>query len=246
MTVEELTLPDDPGPERRELQPMVAAYASMIELGVLTTKRSLSTHVGPSQLGWVCDRRLSYALHGTPAVNLSDPMKLLAGTGAHLALADIFTGLDQGAGRFLVEIPTSYRDCRGSADFYDVWTHQLIDWKTCSKSSLASYIKNGPPEQYRVQIQLYTASLQAAGYQVDEAAVFFLPLDGPLSHAWAWTTTPDRAVADAAIERRNRLREVDPADADATPDRSCGHCSWYSPRATDLRFGCPGKKGTPS
>ena len=134
MTVEELTLPADPGPEKRELQPIVATYASMIELGVITTSRSLSMHVGPSQLGWVCDRRLAYALHGTPAVNIGDPMKLLAGTGVHLFLADIFAALDRKSGRFLVEVPVEYRGCRGTADFYDVWAHTLIDWKTTSKS----------------------------------------------------------------------------------------------------------------
>jgi hypothetical protein len=245
MTVEDLTLPDDPGPAKREPQPIVAAYASMIELGVLTTKRSLSSHVGPSQLGWVCDRRLAYKLHNTPAINIGDPMKLLAGIGVHLALADIFAALDKGSGRFLVEQPVAYRDCRGTADLYDVWNHTLIDWKTCSKSSLAGYIKNGPPEPNRIQIQLYAAGFQELGYRVDEAALFYLPLDGPLSHAWAWTTAPDRAIADAAIERGQALLDVNPYAAVATPGRECGYCDQYNPRATDLRLGCPGKKGMP-
>jgi hypothetical protein len=240
------TLPVDTGVReeipRQPQSPLVAAYASMIQLGLINTPRNLQRSIGPSQIGHPCDRHLVYLIDGTPIVNYSDPMKLLAGVGIHGCLAEIFRRLDGGHGRFLVEEYVSYRDIAGSCDLFDMWLHTVIDWKTCSKARLAKYIKDGPPDQYRVQIQMYAAGLQRAGHQVDRCALIFLPHDGALSQAWAWETAPDQSIADAAVDRLDSLKS-DPPATPATPGRYCAYCDHYNPRATDLQLGCPGPKG---
>lgn len=239
------TLPVDPGVADRpprELQPTVATYVSLIELGLITSARSLQRSLGPSQVGHPCDRRLVYLLDGTAPTNFGDPMKLLIGIGVHDALAEVFRRVDGGSGRFLVEEYASYRGCAGNFDLLDQFNHCLVDWKTTTKTRLAKYIKDGPPDQYQVQVQIYAAGLQTAGYQVDQIAVVFLPHDGALTQAWAWLATPDRSVADAAIDRVQALQGRDPREVVATPDRHCTYCDHYNPRTTDLSIACPGPK----
>jgi hypothetical protein len=239
-------VPVDPGTVKdppREPQPLVAAYTSLIELGLGSSMRNLQRAIGPSQIGHPCDRHLVYLLDGTPTVNFSDPMKLLAGIGIHGALAEVFRRLDSGHGRFLVEEYVNYRGCEGTCDLLDQYLHVLVDWKTTSKARMAKYIKDGPPDQYRVQVQVYAAGLRSVGFQVDQIALIFLPHDGALAQTWAWTTEPDQSIADAAIERLAALRTREPPTTPASPDRYCGYCDHYNPRAADLQLGCPGPKG---
>lgn len=214
--------------------------ASLIELGIITNGRSLQTAVGASEVGYPCARRLAYRLAGVPAVNHGDPMRLLVGTGVHAALEALFDRLDHGAGRFLTEVATVYRDVPGRADLYDVYLRTLLDWKTCSKDRLAKYRADGPPINYRVQLQIYAAGLLDAGVEVQRVGVAFLPYDGALSSLWVWETTPDRREADAAIDRLESLRDADPAEVAPTPDRLCAYCAHYNPRTTDLGRSCPG------
>jgi hypothetical protein len=238
-------VPDDPGNASqppREQQPLVAAYTSLIELGLGTSGRNIQTEIGPSQIGHPCDRHLAYLLDGVPTVNYSDPMKLITGIGVHSVLADVFRRIDLGHGRFLVESYVNYRGCEGTCDLLDQFLHVLVDWKTTSKARLAKYVKDGPPVQYRVQVQVYAAGLRSAGYQVDQIALVFLPHDGALAQTWAWMTEPDQSIADAAIDRLDALRNL-PGTPTATPDRYCGYCDHYNPRATNLQLGCPGPKG---
>lgn len=236
-------IPGDPGAETTPQSNLTAVAVSNIELGVLTSKRSLQSVIGASEVGHPCDRRLAYRANDTPAVNLGDPMRLLVGTGMHREVEDIIRRLDQGAGRFLTEVTVVYRGIPGQADMYDAYLGALYDWKTTGKARLAIYRKNGIPPAYRVQVQIYAAGLAERGYHVRDLAVCFLPYDGALSQAWSWETKPDKGIADAAIDRLRVVERLEPAAADATPDRLCPYCPYYNPRATDLNLGCPATRG---
>lgn len=227
-------------PERPPQSPLGMVVASNIELGVITSNRSVQTTIGASEVGYPCARRLAYRLTGAPAVNLGDPMRLLVGTGVHFALEDIHHRLDRGAQRFQTEVPLVYRDIPGQADLLDTYLHALLDWKTCSKERLAKYQKDGPPINYRVQTQIYAAGLQEAGYDVQQVGIVFLPYDGALSSLWVAEAAPDRTEADSAIDRLESLRGKPPAEVAATPDRLCAYCAHYNPRSTDLNRACPG------
>lgn len=236
-------VPTEPARERTERAPASAlemVLGSHIELGTITSDRSLQTAIGASEVGYPCPRRLAYALSGAPVVNHGDPMRLLVGTGVHLVLEEIHHRLDRGAGRFRTELATVYRNVPGKADLLDTYLHLLLDWKTCSKERLAKYAKDGAPINHRVQIQIYAAGLRAAGYDIERVGVVFLPYDGALSQIHVWEASPDPTEADAAIDRLEGLRGKDPADVPAVPDRLCAYCAHYNPRSTDLNRACPG------
>lgn len=167
-------------------------------------------------------------------------MRLLVGSGVHYALEKLHRRLDHGAGRFLTEVPVTYRGIPGSADLYDSFLKVLLDWKTTGKDRLAKYRADGPPINYRVQVQIYSAGLIDAGFDVQTVALAFLPYDGSLRQLYIWETTPDRTEADAAIDRLEGLRGKDPADVPPVPDRLCAYCAHYNPRSTDLNRSCPG------
>lgn len=236
------TLPSPPSgpiidPEAYALE---TAVRSLILLGAATSPRSLQQSIGSSEIGHVCDRRIAYRLAGTPASNLTDPLRSLVGVGWHAAMADMFTRLDGGSGRFLVEHHVKYRDVPGTIDLFDRALHTLFDWKSTLKSKLTAIRHNGPPTPYVVQTQTYGAGLEAQGEDVRHVALVFVPVDADLDGLYVWRTRYDRAVADAAIDRVDKLRGRLPSTVPQTPDEMCGWCDQFRPGATDLNTACPG------
>lgn len=237
-------IPSDPGADVNPQSTLTAIAVSNIELGVRTTERSLQTTIGASEVGHPCERRLVYKINGVAPVNFGDPMRLLVGLGVHQVIESIFDRLDRGTGRFLTEVPVTYRDTPGQVDLIDGYLHVVYDWKTSSRARIAAYRKNGIPPAYRTQVQVYAAGLTEQGYDVRDLAVTLLPHDGALSQAWSWETKPDRGIADAAIDRLLALHDCqEPAAATPTPDRLCPYCPFYNPRAIDVNLGCPATKG---
>lgn len=237
-----------PEPERPPVSAVAQQLASMIQLGATHSPRSRQTVVGASEVGQLCDRRLTYKLGGTEPVNWSDdPLRPLIGTGVHLALDDVFARLDDGAGRYLMRHRIMYRDVPGEIDLYDRWLRLLVDWKTSTKAKIARYAKGEVTAEYLVQAQIYAAGLIEQGKPVDAIAICYVPLDGALRDMWATELTPDRAMADAAIDRLEVLRGLAPVNATPTPTHTCGWCPQYQPTATDLALACPGStRGTVS
>lgn len=215
-----------------------AALASQIEHGLATAPRSRQREIGASEIGFACGRRLSYRLHGTAKTNFTDPLRLMVGLGVHGALAEIYAANP----RYLVEYPIAFRGIRGTLDLYDRATATVIDWKTTSKSRLASYAKQGPPLHYITQINIYAAALMEQGFLVSRVALAFLPIDGTLSGIWVHLAEPDKRIALGAAERVLALASVEPSNVLAQPDRYCGWCDYYLPTSTDLSIGCPGTK----
>jgi hypothetical protein len=223
-----------------EEDPFTQALVSLIELGMVTSPRSVQHGIGMSQIGHACDRRIAYQVSDTPKTNFGDPLKLLVGIGVHLALKEVFARLDGGSHRFLVEESVAYRDIPGSFDLFDRWTKTVIDWKTTTKARLSQYRKEGPPRSYLVQAQGYAAALRIRGEDVRQIAIVFLPVDGALSAIWAYRAGVDPSIADDAIDHVEALRAKDPALTPSTPDRLCPWCDHYQPGSTNLEIGCPG------
>lgn len=211
-----------------------------------TSDRSVQAHLGPSEIGAACPRRLAYRIAGTPVVNLADPLKAMFGTGLHGVIAAGLLRMDQGVGRYLVEHAVTYRGVSGSVDLFDRYTGRVTDWKTTTKSSIKRYRRDALPANYVVQAHIYAQGLLAAGEQVDTVALTFIPRDGELRDVWTWTTTPKKEIADQAIDRYLELTEAvkrdGPAGVQATPTTLCTYCPNYRPNATDLTVACPGGK----
>lgn len=224
---------------------------NLVSLGAFTTDRSTQVSLGSSEAGHPCDRRLSYKLRlaeptdrlgrRTAATNFRDPLRALVGSGVHSALADIFERLDGGSGRFLVESKVDYRGIPGTADLFDRWSGTVIDWKTTLKSRVSRVRSEGPRPQYVTQVQLYAAALAARGEAVRSVALAFIPVDGELAGMYVWRSPFDVRIADAAVDRLDRLRGTAPERVKARPDELCPWCSHYLKGSTDLSVGCPGK-----
>lgn len=209
-----------------------------------TSVRSVQAALGPSEIGQACARRLAYRTTGTPIVNLPDPTKAMFGTGMHGVIAEGLTRLD-GMNRYLIEHNVSYRGISGNVDLLDRYRHWMIDWKTTAKNRITQYRRDGVPSNYVVQCHIYAQGLIAQGEQVDVIALTFIPRDGVLTDIWTWSTVPDAAKADKAIDRyldiRQRAVTDGPGSIPATPGNLCGYCPNYRPNAPDLRVACPGR-----
>jgi hypothetical protein len=231
-----------PGPTvDPEAYALECVLRSLISLGAVTSPRSRQTAIGTSEIGHVCDRRIAYRLAGTPRSNLTDPLRALVGVGWHAAMAEVFGRLDGGLGRFLVEYPVSYRGIPGTLDLYDRASRTVIDWKTTLRSRVVATRHGGPPTPYVVQVQTYGAALESMGETPSHVALAYVPTDAELSGLWVWRTPYDRAVADAAIERLDRLRGRLPGATAPTPSETCGWCDNFRPHSTNLDLACPGQ-----
>lgn len=224
-------------PESYALQ---RSLISLIQLGAATSHRSLQPVIGMSEIGRICERQIAYTLNGTEKSNLTDPLRALIGTGWHLAMEAMFKRLDGGSGRFLVERNVRFRGIPGTLDLYDRLEHTLIDWKTVLRSKLANIRYNGPQSAHVIQLQGYAATLAAAGEDVRWCALAFIPVDGELDDLYVWRTPYDASVADAAVNRVNKLLDRPASTVDPTYSDLCPWCDFYQPDSTDIEAGCPG------
>lgn len=218
----------------------------LIWTGQSTDPRSLQTEPGMSEIGGDCPRRLAYKIAKVPRSNFThDPMASIVGRGIHLVMAESFRRLDAGSNRWMIEYPLVYEGIKGSADAYDRRRKLLIDWKSTAKSKLRNVRREGPPQQYIVQAQLYAAALKAMGEDVQRMALVYLARDGGLDELFVWTTTPDQDVVDTWVEHLARIKSDlslhdDPADVAHKPSRLCGWCDHHQPTSTDISRACPG------
>jgi hypothetical protein len=217
--------------------------ADVIWTSAMTEPRSLQPHLGPSEVGIECERRLAYKVRETDPVNFTDPLRAMTGTGLHEVLAGYFRRLDGGSGRYLIEHRVTYRDISGSVDLYDRRRRIVIDWKTPLRAKVRKVPTDGPSHQYVVQAHIYGAALRAAGEDVERVGLVYLPPDSTLDQMQVWTRPLDMAVADEAIDRIVRIGTDGrpPAEVPATASRLCGWCPYYRPTSTDLNVACTGQ-----
>lgn len=219
--------------------------------------RSHQINIGPSELSSPCDRQVGYRLAGIPAVNMgADPWAAIVGTAIHSWLEEALK--DWISWKQLTTWSTE-RSVRlseyvtGRCDWYR--NGVVIDFKTGGKDRMREVKKDGPPENYKIQTQLYGLGYEQAGLPVTHVALIFLPRSGLLKDIFVWVEEYDRLRAQATLDRvpqiGRRLIELDVLnrpnawnEVPATASRYCGYCSWYqshrdSDRADDR--GCPGR-----
>lgn len=224
--------------------------AGFLALGLATDPRSLQASIGSSEVGWLCERRTGYKVNQVPPSNVAADkgrLRRAIGTGVHLVFANVFARLDMGSGQFLVEKPVIYKGIPGTADLVFRLGEVVIDWKTAKKAKIARVRKEGVPRHYQVQAQLYAAALIEMGEVIRHVAVVYVPIDcdndEDLEQIYVWMTPVNQTVADDAVARVERLRNVSPAEVPARPDRMCTYCAHYLPGSTNLNVGCPGPEG---
>lgn len=242
MNAIELESPDAPQPKPTdpESYALERSLISLIQLGAATSHRSQQHVIGISEIGRICERQIAYKLNDTEPSNLTDPLRALVGTGWHLAMKEMFTRLDAGSGRFLVEHDVRFRGIPGTYDLYDRMTRTLIDWKTVLLAKLKSIRYNGPQSAHVVQLQTYAATLIIAGEKPIAAALAYVPVDGVLDELHVWRTGLDPSVADKAVDRVNAIDGRLPSTVNATYTDLCSWCDYYQPESTDIDAACPG------
>lgn len=223
---------------------MTAGQAILDVVRAHETARDRKRGIGPSEIGHPCDRRLAYRLAGHDETNRPDRWMANVGTATHEWLSVVLheRNLTEHADdwRWLLDVPVALPGgITGSLDCHDTRTATTIDFKVTGTAALKKYRAGGPGPQYRAQVHLYGLGLRLRGIDVDHVGVLFLPRSGRLSESHFWTEPFDAGVAVDALERVERLRLVDPADA-APTDAMCAWCPFHSPMSTDIAQGCPG------
>ncbi|MGH3380380.1 MAG: hypothetical protein ACRDP6_37160 [Actinoallomurus sp.] len=216
--------------------------------------RSRQSHIGPSEIGAPCDRKIAYKILDWDKANTDgDPLASILGTGFHAWAEAAFSRPELG-GRFIVEqrlkiMPPLIPG--GSCDIYDTLHDRVIDWKVVGDSMIRKYKAEGPKREYRVQGHTYGLGWELLGYTPKEVALAILPRTGYLSGMWMWREPYNRQIALDAIARVYGIRDLiialDPERTPALwslipadPGWGCKFCSWFKPRSTDLGEGCPG------
>lgn len=221
--------------------------------------RSLQRHLGPSEIGHLCDRQVAGKLAGLPRTNhVQDPWPSIVGTATHAWLADAFSFENERLGRirWVPEARVTPIDGHpGTADLYDADEQSVDDHKVLGPTSMAKIRSAaGPSMHYVVQLLLYARGYRRLGLPVRRVAILAYPrtlstLDG--LYVWERPYTPAddellddvigqlavrKAWAAALLTGTACLTDV-PAD---TAD-DCHFCPYFRPQsARDGGTGCPG------
>lgn len=224
--------------------------------------RSAQVHMGPSEIGSPCDRRIAMTLMGIPPVNYTgDGLAAWVGTQSHRGMAEIYEHANGNSGRFAVETRLNFPSKlvpKGTADLLDRKLRVIIDWKWMGYWSLKKLIESGPSETYQVQAHVYAYGATVRGEKVDRVAIVGMPRQGnSLDEMFVWSAPYDKAIAEAALKRVEDIgkrvegwatlgRDVEEAKRDVIASfpidsGSCKYCPHYLPKSTDLGRACSGK-----
>lgn len=226
--------------------------AGLITNRIANDPRELQTALGPSEIGDPCARRIGHKLLRSRARTMPPNLKARFG---HTMHADLAAMLDadnvhvaphlDGQERWLVETRVDVAvGISGTVDVYDRITATVVDWKTCGRTMLAKYRREGPGDAYTIQAHLYGLGLTRVGHPVDTVMIIFLPRQGDLAEAYVWHEPFDPDLAEAALQRYHGIVALTGALGDAavealpTAPAWCTHCPFYDDPAGS--GSCPG------
>lgn len=245
--------PKAPRRKRQQLEGRAAELASWFKEAFFVHEssrpRSVQQHVGPSEAGAECERRLAYKLSGHEKVNYSrKPWAAFVGTMMHAGCERIIETLQGSTQRFLVEQRVEFGSAvmpGGTLDLFDRLHGRVLDWKNPGKSSLSKMHLDGPGRQYRTQLHLYGYGAKRLGEDVQEVALVGLPREsGNLDEIYAFVEDYDEQIALDAIARIERIASdlwrMEAPDFPKTTSFLCQWCDFYLPGATDETRGCRG------
>jgi hypothetical protein len=218
--------------------------------------RSAQPHVGPSEVGTPCDRRLAMSLMRIPPVHAGgEGWPAFIGTCVHAGLADMFLWSGGGSNRYLVEVPllfSSEHMPRGTGDLIDRTLHLMIDHKVLGRWSLNNLKANGPSDQYRVQLHLYAHAARSAGESIKHVVLVAWPREGRnLDDMYVWTEEFNPGIVKDAFQRLDMITgQIALAKGeDETPletakrfdtQDDCRFCPFRVKGDTEFIRGCPG------
>lgn len=198
--------------------------------------RSLQKHIGPSQAGTTCARKLAYALNAETKPREEDnPLPSMIGTAMHETQEEVFLlqnallAKQEEEEKELKELMDILREKRdafgelrwltetkvlepipGTCDLYDIKNGAVIDHKFLGPTTHPANVKH-LHEDYRIQVHLYGAGMKALGYDVRYVCVFMVPRGGRLKDSELFMEPFDPEIAAKAFERVQQIQTV--ADA---------------------------------
>ena len=220
-----------------------------------TSPRSLQGELGASDLSNPCDRYIAYKLMGVPGHNNADPWPAIVGTGIHMWLEQAIDRV--GPTNWLTEQELPIGDqILSHGDLFLINEGWVVDHKSAGKDRMTEVTKNGPPQKYINQVNIYGLGYEAQGYTVNKVALVFYPRAGRLRDIWTWVGPYQPELAFHALDRvpriADQIRSLDPVafphrweQIDATPSHDCGYCPFYNVERTAEQGasddGCPGR-----
>lgn len=232
-----------------------AEFMTMVRRYEEFTPRATQAHLGPSDLGGECDRRLGYKIAGVRGHHVGDPWPAAVGSAIHAYFENIVRkyGREYG-GAWLIEHKVIVDpNVRGSADL--VRAPLVVDLKSAGKDMMDKVRKQGPPLSYKRQINLYAKGLIQEGHKIEQVAFVFVPRSGWLRDMYVWAAPVDLSIADEALARAygiaEKVMQLDVLgnphrweQVPATPSYLCNWCPMFDKHRTaeegaDGR-GCPG------
>lgn len=236
-----------------------AEIRRVVHTAAAQAPRSLQKHLGPSEIGHVCDRQVAGKLAGLPRTNhVIDPWPSILGTATHAWLEAAFRAENDRLGRirWVPETRVTPIDGHsGTADLYDADEQSVNDHKVLGPTSM-NRIRSaaGPPVHYVVQLLLYARGYRRLGLPVRRVAILAYPrttasLDGLYVWERPYTPADDALLDDVLRQLDTRKRwaaallagECQLTDVPADASDDCHFCEFFRPQsARDGGPGCPG------
>lgn len=212
----------------QELREVVVRYADRLP-------RNVQRHLGPSELGHLCDRQLVGKMAGVSlgsgnSNHMHDPWASIVGTAIHAFLEQAFgwesgrlinefiqtaSGLEPPGPRWFTEKrvtpdPAYPSPHPGTADLYDAKTSTLSDHKCQSEGVRDKLRRHGPPHHYFMQMLLYAVGYMHEGFKVDRVCLVSWPrTHSTMDDMYVWEhmiTAEDIALVVDLIEKTH-IRE---------------------------------------
>jgi hypothetical protein len=246
----------------QDLKEVVLEYADRLP-------RNVQRHLGPSGLGYHCDRRLVGEMAGVSfgpggGNRMRDMWPSIVGTALHAFMDKAFEWAAQQEkwkGRWLSETkvcpdPGAVSPHPGTADLFDTLTFTLSDHKMQSEAIRARLRKHGLPYHYYIQMLLYALGYMQLGYTVQRIVLLSWPrTKSDLSDMYVYEKliTDDDLLEVGRLLDKTVVREELAAyvaqgeisfwDIPPAPsEEDCAYCIFYNPAAREDRTakGCPG------